>query len=160
MFQRYDMSQISIILKGIFKVFSKTSSWMWDLLQEPMYQHSLTVFCSSPLWTHPQISLFIAQDAEIIRTRDPALLAECDVVVDVGGEFDPKRHRYDHHQRYSTDKTLLTPWNKRCLCWFFLVLDSWVTVHTCICVFKVSSRPLVFPTSGRYSALLVTHTLK
>lgn len=41
-----------------------------------------------------------AQDAEIIRTRDPAQLAECDVVVDVGGEFDPKRHRYDHHQRY------------------------------------------------------------
>lgn len=40
------------------------------------------------------------QDAEIIRTRDPALLAECDIVVDVGGEFDPKRHRYDHHQRY------------------------------------------------------------
>lgn len=43
---------------------------------------------------------FFPQDAEIIRTRDPAQLAECDVVVDVGGEFDPKKHRYDHHQRY------------------------------------------------------------
>lgn len=43
------------------------------------------------------------QDAEIVRTRDPALLAECDIVVDVGGEFDPKRHRYDHHQRYMSD---------------------------------------------------------
>ncbi|KAF7664598.1 hypothetical protein LDENG_00169410 [Lucifuga dentata] len=39
------------------------------------------------------------KDAEIIRTRDPAELAKCDIVVDVGGEFDPKRHRYDHHQR-------------------------------------------------------------
>ncbi|CAN9511821.1 unnamed protein product [Ophioblennius macclurei] len=39
------------------------------------------------------------KDAEIIRTRDPAQLAECDIVVDVGGEFDPKKHRYDHHQR-------------------------------------------------------------
>ncbi|XP_017264427.1 UPF0160 protein MYG1, mitochondrial [Kryptolebias marmoratus] len=38
-------------------------------------------------------------DAEIVRTRDPALLAECDIVVDVGGEFDPKKHLYDHHQR-------------------------------------------------------------
>uniref|UniRef100_A0A1A8I2S7 Chromosome 12 open reading frame 10 n=1 Tax=Nothobranchius kuhntae TaxID=321403 RepID=A0A1A8I2S7_NOTKU len=38
-------------------------------------------------------------DADIVRTRDSALLAECDIVVDVGGEFDPKRHRYDHHQR-------------------------------------------------------------
>lgn len=42
-------------------------------------------------------------DAEIIRTRDPAQLAECDVVVDVGGEFDPKKHRYDHHQRTFTE---------------------------------------------------------
>lgn len=39
------------------------------------------------------------QDYEIVRTRDPAELAKCDIVVDVGGEFDPKRHRYDHHQR-------------------------------------------------------------
>lgn len=52
------------------------------------------------------ISLFTAQDAEIIRSRDPGQLAQCDVVVDVGGEFDPKRHRYDHHQRYSTDGKL------------------------------------------------------
>lgn len=40
------------------------------------------------------------QDAEIVRTRDPEKLASCDVVVDVGGEYDPQRHRYDHHQRW------------------------------------------------------------
>ena len=51
--------------------------------------------------------VFIAQDAEIIRTRDPAKLAECDIVVDVGGEFDPKKHRYDHHQRYDSGKKIL-----------------------------------------------------
>ncbi|KAJ8259359.1 hypothetical protein COCON_G00183710 [Conger conger] len=39
------------------------------------------------------------KEAEIVRTRDPAVLATCDIVVDVGGEFDPKKHRYDHHQR-------------------------------------------------------------
>ncbi|NXD59919.1 MYG1 protein, partial [Corvus moneduloides] len=43
------------------------------------------------------------QDAEIVRTRDPQLLARCDVVVDVGGEYDPGRHRYDHHQRSFTE---------------------------------------------------------
>ncbi|NXF27470.1 MYG1 protein, partial [Rhodinocichla rosea] len=43
------------------------------------------------------------QDAEIVRTRDPQLLAACDVVVDVGGEYDPGRHRYDHHQRSFTE---------------------------------------------------------
>ncbi|NXA43840.1 MYG1 protein, partial [Eudromia elegans] len=42
------------------------------------------------------------QDAEVIRTRDPQRLALCDVVVDVGGEYDPARHRYDHHQRSFT----------------------------------------------------------
>ncbi|XP_039718127.1 MYG1 exonuclease isoform X1 [Pteropus medius] len=40
------------------------------------------------------------RDAEIVRTRDPEKLAACDIVVDVGGEYDPQRHRYDHHQRW------------------------------------------------------------
>lgn len=38
-------------------------------------------------------------DAEIVRTRDPAKLGECDVVVDVGAVFDHATKRYDHHQR-------------------------------------------------------------
>lgn len=38
-------------------------------------------------------------DAVIIRTRDPLELDKCDVVVDVGGQYDPVRNRYDHHQR-------------------------------------------------------------
>ncbi|NXF68484.1 MYG1 protein, partial [Ciccaba nigrolineata] len=42
------------------------------------------------------------QDAKVVRTRDPQRLAQCDVVVDVGGEYDPERHRYDHHQRSFT----------------------------------------------------------
>ncbi|KAK7749170.1 hypothetical protein SLS62_008351 [Diatrype stigma] len=37
--------------------------------------------------------------AELVRTRDPARLAACHTVVDVGGEYDAARHRYDHHQR-------------------------------------------------------------
>lgn len=35
---------------------------------------------------------------KIIRTRDPEKLAECDYVCDVGGEYDPQKKRYDHHQ--------------------------------------------------------------
>ena len=35
----------------------------------------------------------------LLRTRDPALLNDCHTVVDVGGEYDPPRNRYDHHQR-------------------------------------------------------------
>merc|ERR1719188_1496471 len=36
---------------------------------------------------------------EIIRTRDTPILDKCDVVADVGGVYDPAKHRYDHHQR-------------------------------------------------------------
>jgi uncharacterized UPF0160 family protein len=38
-------------------------------------------------------------EATIVRTRDPAQLAQADIVVDVGGEYDPARLRFDHHQR-------------------------------------------------------------
>lgn len=38
-------------------------------------------------------------NAKLIRTRDPTVLATCDTVVDVGGEYDADRNRYDHHQR-------------------------------------------------------------
>jgi len=36
---------------------------------------------------------------ELIRTRDSELIAKADVVVDVGGEYDPNTDRFDHHQR-------------------------------------------------------------
>ncbi|KAF3760833.1 metal-dependent protein hydrolase [Cryphonectria parasitica EP155] len=39
------------------------------------------------------------QGAQLIRTRDPAVLATCDTVLDVGGEYDAARNRFDHHQR-------------------------------------------------------------
>ncbi|TGJ78590.1 hypothetical protein E0Z10_g10175 [Xylaria hypoxylon] len=40
--------------------------------------------------------------ASLVRTRDPALLATCHTVVDVGGEYDASQNRYDHHQRSFT----------------------------------------------------------
>ena len=49
-------------------------------------------------------------DAEIIRTRDTELLKTADVVVDVGGQYDPSTHRYDHHQvRASEEISFLIP---------------------------------------------------
>ena len=38
------------------------------------------------------------QDSIVIRTRDESVLANCDIIVDVGAVYDPSRHRYDHHQ--------------------------------------------------------------
>lgn len=39
------------------------------------------------------------KDASVVRSRSQSVLDTCDIVVDVGGEYDPSRHRYDHHMR-------------------------------------------------------------
>ncbi|MEE9355107.1 MAG: MYG1 family protein [Methylococcaceae bacterium] len=36
---------------------------------------------------------------KLIRTRDLELIARADIVIDVGGEYDPDADRFDHHQR-------------------------------------------------------------
>ena len=36
---------------------------------------------------------------KLIRTRDSELIAKADIVIDVGGEYDPESDRFDHHQR-------------------------------------------------------------
>lgn len=33
------------------------------------------------------------------RSRDASVLAECDVIIDVGGVYEPENNRFDHHQR-------------------------------------------------------------
>jgi uncharacterized UPF0160 family protein len=35
----------------------------------------------------------------LIRTRDLAIISQADIVIDVGGEYDPDTGRFDHHQR-------------------------------------------------------------
>ena len=39
------------------------------------------------------------QASPLVRTRDPAVLATCDIVVDVGATYDPSKNHFDHHQR-------------------------------------------------------------
>jgi uncharacterized UPF0160 family protein len=41
----------------------------------------------------------IFPDFTLIRTRDLALIAKADIVIDVGGEYDADAGRFDHHQR-------------------------------------------------------------
>lgn len=38
------------------------------------------------------------QNAELLRSRDPEKLEECDIIVDVQGQYDGTKH-FDHHQR-------------------------------------------------------------
>ncbi|XP_074990143.1 MYG1 exonuclease [Calonectris borealis] len=65
--------------------------------------HDGTFHCDEVLACYLLRLLPRYRDAEVVRTRDPQRLAQCDVVVDVGGEYDPERHRYDHHQRSFTE---------------------------------------------------------
>ncbi|CAD8179977.1 unnamed protein product [Paramecium pentaurelia] len=39
----------------------------------------------------------------ITRSRDPNVWAQQDILVDVGGVYDPQTHRYDHHQKEFQD---------------------------------------------------------
>jgi len=61
--------------------------------------HNGTFHCDEALACFMLKQLPEFKDAEIVRTRDPKLLDECDIVVDVGGVFDPSRLRFDHHQK-------------------------------------------------------------
>jgi uncharacterized UPF0160 family protein len=44
------------------------------------------------------IRTFVDPEASVVRTRDAEALSRCDVVIDVGGVFDPSSLRFDHHQ--------------------------------------------------------------
>jgi len=61
--------------------------------------HNGTFHCDEVLACFMLKQLAEFKNAEIVRSRDPKLLDECDIVVDVGGVFDPVRMRFDHHQK-------------------------------------------------------------
>uniref|UniRef100_A0A8B9GSC0 Chromosome 12 open reading frame 10 n=1 Tax=Astyanax mexicanus TaxID=7994 RepID=A0A8B9GSC0_ASTMX len=100
--------------------------------------HSGSFHCDEVLACYFLKQLPQYQDAEIVRTRDPVVLEQCDIVVDVGGVFDPKKHRYDHHQR-----SFVETFNSLC------PEKPWVT--------KLSSAGLVYVHFGRQVLSHLTH---
>ncbi|KND48408.1 MAG: hypothetical protein AB200_01615 [Parcubacteria bacterium C7867-005] len=42
--------------------------------------------------------LLVYSDAEVVRSRNEEIINNGDIVVDVGGVYDPKKMRFDHHQ--------------------------------------------------------------
>jgi uncharacterized UPF0160 family protein len=61
--------------------------------------HNGTFHCDEVLAVHMLRRTASYRDAPVVRSRDEAVLATADVVVDVGGVYSPEIHRYDHHQR-------------------------------------------------------------
>ncbi|PFH35926.1 putative GAMM1 protein [Besnoitia besnoiti] len=59
--------------------------------------HLDEVFATTMLLSLPEY-----QNARVVRSREPAVLATCDILVDVGAEYDPEKRRFDHHQKSFT----------------------------------------------------------
>lgn len=56
--------------------------------------HSDDVFAVATL----HLALGVSQPISVVRTRDIDIINQADYVVDVGGQLDFDKHRYDHHQ--------------------------------------------------------------
>ncbi len=56
-------------------------------------------FHADDLFATATLSILNNGNIKIIRTRDPKIIATGDYVYDVGGENDPERNKFDHHQK-------------------------------------------------------------
>ncbi|KAE9411118.1 metal-dependent protein hydrolase [Gymnopus androsaceus JB14] len=61
--------------------------------------HNGTFHCDEALAVFLLRHTATYRDSEVKRSRDPAVLDTCDIVVDVGAVYDESKQRFDHHQR-------------------------------------------------------------
>ena len=50
------------------------------------------------------LSVLYNKKIKVIRTREKKILAKADFVLDVGGEYNPDKDRFDHHQQGGAGK--------------------------------------------------------
>ncbi len=55
-------------------------------------------FHADDIFSAATLSILLDGKIKIIRTRDTEVISKADFVFDVGGEYDPSRNRFDHHQ--------------------------------------------------------------
>ncbi|KAG1750019.1 GAMM1 protein [Suillus paluster] len=65
--------------------------------------HNGTFHCDEALAVFLLRQTTTYKDASLKRSRDPAVLDDCDIVVDVGAIYDESKQRFDHHQRGFTE---------------------------------------------------------
>lgn len=65
--------------------------------------HNGTFHCDEALAVFLLRQTATYRDSEVKRTRDPAVLETCDIVVDVGAVYDESKQLFDHHQRGFTE---------------------------------------------------------
>ncbi|XP_046670222.1 LOW QUALITY PROTEIN: MYG1 exonuclease-like [Homalodisca vitripennis] len=59
--------------------------------------HNGVFHCDEVLGTY--MLQLIIPDSVVVRSRSSDVLKECDIVIDVGDEYNPSKHLFDHHQR-------------------------------------------------------------
>lgn len=104
---------IKNIFTTILRYFTNLSALSGNLTYTPTWlQKFVTMTENVKIGTHDgcfhcdeALACFILKtlprykDAIIVRSRDMSILNTCDIVVDVGEEYNPCKHRYDHHMR-------------------------------------------------------------
>lgn len=73
---------------------------MWFQKKKTIVVHSDT-YHSDDVFACAVLSLYFKKHNtrfRIIRSRDPQVISAADIVVDVGGVYDPANNRFDHHQ--------------------------------------------------------------
>jgi len=79
--------------------------------------HSGT-FHADDLFATATLSILFEGNIKVIRTRDPEIIEKADIVYDVGGIYDEKKNRFDHHQRgRAGDRTNGIPYSSFGLIW-------------------------------------------
>jgi uncharacterized UPF0160 family protein len=61
-------------------------------------------FHADDIFSTASLSLLLDGNIKVIRTRDVDIIKSADYVYDVGGEHDPSRNRFDHHQHGGAGK--------------------------------------------------------
>ncbi|MFA6251007.1 MAG: MYG1 family protein [Candidatus Paceibacterota bacterium] len=56
-------------------------------------------FHADDLFAASTLSILNNGNVKIIRTRDPKIITSGDYVFDVGGEYNPEKNKFDHHQK-------------------------------------------------------------
>ncbi|KAL0580413.1 hypothetical protein V5O48_001658, partial [Marasmius crinis-equi] len=72
-------------------------------MQKVIGTHNGTFHCDEALAVFLLRQTSTYRDSDLKRTRDPAILDTCDIVVDVGAVYDESKQRFDHHQRGFTE---------------------------------------------------------
>jgi uncharacterized UPF0160 family protein len=56
-------------------------------------------FHADEVFAYALLRVFLGEELELVRTRDSGIIERADLAIDVGGQYDPARGRFDHHQR-------------------------------------------------------------